>query len=293
MDELYNILDILFRKIPLNYITEDRISFDRIPSELLERLCYAYENDSDETEIHKRFLELENQVQFLRHEDANCLDMSSLETTDEKTKSSYNVFYLIDIFISKILEEKQGEVICKFQYLQEWREVTNKVENTVFLAAMYAKLDYRNGKIRNTFIWPDIIGHDNILLNRILAEGISDNHFHLMGSVHYFSLSWLILMNHVHNPKFIKAMNEMDKLKRNPRIRISNDDKEEPYEIRHLQAVLIRLYLFSELTGRFIEIGEYRASWEMIILRIIKRNGSLYDFQSDWTRHYRRNLLMR
>lgn len=278
MDELYNILDILFRKIPLNYITEDRISFDRIPLELLERLCYAYENDSDEAEIHKRFLELENQVQFLRHEDANCLDMSSLETTDEKTKSSYNVFYLIDIFISKILEEKQGEVICKFQYLQEWREVTNKVENTVFLAAMYAKLDYRNGKIRNTFIWPDIIGHDNILLNRILAEGISDNHFHLMGSVHYFSLSWLILMNHVHNPKFIKAMNEMDKLKRNPRIRISNDDKEEPYEIRHLQAVLIRLYLFSELTGRFIEIGEYRASWEMIILRIIKRNGSLYDF---------------
>lgn len=278
MDELYNILDILFRKIPLNYIIENQIAFNRIPSDLIERLCYAYEKNSDETEIHKRFLELENQIQFFKHEDMGYVDLDCMDSTGVQMKSSYNVFSLIDIFISKVLEEKQGDVICRFRYLQEWRAVTNKIENTAFLAAMYAKTDYKNGKIRNTFIWPDIVGHDNILLNRILSEGISDNHFHLLGSVHYFSLSWLILMNHVHNPEFIKTMNEMDRQKRNPRIQISNDSQEDAYEIRHLQAILIRLYLFSELTGRYIELGEYNASWEMIISKLIKQSGNLYDF---------------
>lgn len=268
MDELYNILDILFRKIPINYIIEGQVSFKSIPSELIERLCYTYEKSSDESEIHKRFFELENQIQFQMHEDMNDMEMAG----------RYNVFYLIDMFIRKVLEEKQGNVICKFKYLQEWREVTNRVENTVFLAAMYAKIDHRNGKVRNTFIWSDIIGHDNILLNRILAEGISDNHFHLMGSVHHFSLSWLVLMNHVHQPEFIRSMNEMDRQKRNPRIRISQDYKEEPYEVLHLQAALIRLYLFSEIAGYYIEVGRYYASWEMVVSHIIKKCGSVHGF---------------
>lgn len=268
MDELYNILDILFRKIPVNYITEERVSFKNIPAELVERLCYTYEKDSDEAEIHKRFLELENQMQFQMHEDMNDMEISE----------KYNVFYLIDMFIRKVLEEKQGNVICRFKYLQEWREVTNKVENTVFLSAMYAKIDHANGKVRNTFIWSDIIGHDNILLNRILAEGISDNHFHLLGSVHHFSLSWLALMNHVYQPEFIRSMNELDRQRRNPRIRISQDYKEEPYKILHLQAALIRLYLVSEIAGYYIEIGKYYVSWEKVILHIVKKCGNIHWF---------------
>lgn len=46
--------------------------------------------------------------------------------------------------------------------------------------AEHARMDYENGKIRRSFIWPDIIGHNNVQLNRILSDGISDNHFHLL-----------------------------------------------------------------------------------------------------------------
>lgn len=256
MDEIYTIIEILFREIPPKYVIDQRLSFKAIPMELMEGLLFAYEKNYDEDEIHKRLLYLKNQVEIQQYEHQNYVEEAD----------TFDVFYMVDLLVDKILEEKRGKVVCKFRYLQEWREITNKVENTVFLAAMYAKIDYKNGKVRNNFIWPDIIGHNNIQLNRILQEGISDNHFHLMGSVHYYSLSWITMMNHVEQQDFIKNMDELEEKRRNPKFRISYDYEEQKFEIQHLQAALIRLYLFSELSGRFIEIEEYKASWEAVIL---------------------------
>lgn len=269
MDELYNIIGILFRKILPKQIIGGKYCYNKIPLELLEKISYAYEDNADEAEIHKRLQFFKNQVQFQLYEEQNYIANSE----------SFNVFDLVEIFVRMILEARNSEVVCRFRYLQEWRQVTNKVENTVFLAAMYARMDYENGKIRRSFIWPDIIGHDNVQLNRILSDGISDNHFHLLGSVHYFSLSWLVLMNHVNEQNFVRQMDEMDNQRRNPRIRLSYDYEEDKFKIQHLQAALIRVYLFSELTGRYIELGTYYASWEKIVSYISqKSNGGMYEF---------------
>ena len=269
MDELYNIIGILFRKILPKQIIGGKYCYNKIPLELLEKISYAYEDNADEAEIHKRLQFFKNQVQFQLYEEQNYIANSE----------SFNVFDLVEIFVRMILEARNSEVVCRFRYLQEWRQVTNKVENTVFLAAMYARMDYENGKIRRSFIWPDIIGHDNVQLNRILSDGISDNHFHLLGSVHYFSLSWLVLMNHVNEQNFVRQMDEMDNQRRNPRIRLSYDYEEDKFKIQHLQVALIRVYLFSELTGRYIELGTYYASWEKIVSYISqKSNGGMYEF---------------
>ena len=273
MDELYNIIGILFRKILPKQIIGGKYCYNKIPLDLLEKISYAYEDNADEAEIHKRLQFFKSQVQFQLYEEQNYIADSE----------SFNVFDLVEIFVRMILEARNGEVVCRFRYLQEWRQVTNKVENTVFLAAMYARMDYENGKIRRSFIWPDIIGHNNVQLNRILSDGISDNHFHLLGSVHYFSLSWLMLMNHVNEQNFVRQMDEMDNQRRNPRIRLSYDYEEDKFKIQHLQAALIRVYLFSELTGRYIELGTYYASWEKIISYISqKSNGSIYEFALEY-----------
>lgn len=258
MDELYNIIEVLFRKIRQKYVIDGTVSYNSVPMELIERFLFAYEDNYDEDEIHKRLIYLKNQVEIQQYENQNYVE----------EEDAFDVFYMIDLLVDRVLEEKKGKVVCRFRYLQEWRELTSKVENKVFLAAMYAKIDYRNGKVRSNFIWPDIIGHDNIQLNRIMDEGISDNHFHLMGSVHYYTLSWITLMNHVDRKDFVKKMNVLDSRRRNPKLGISYDCEDQPFEIQHLQAALIRLYLFSELAGKFMEIGEYKASWKNVILYV-------------------------
>lgn len=274
MDELYNVLVILFRNILPKSLINGNVSYDKIPLQMLLKICFAYEKHSDESEILKRLQYLNDQVNFELHERGVDIDESEC----------FNVFNLVDIFTEKLLEEKQGEVVCKFKYLQEWRKVTNKIDNTLFLAAKYAKIDYENGKIRSSFIWPDIIGHDNVQLNRILSEGISDNHFHLLGSFYAFPFTWLTLMNHVNQNEFTQKLADLDNNKRNPRIRLSYDYEEQRYEIQHLQAALIRLYLFSELTERYIEIGHYFISLEKVILHIVKDSVDINEFIKKYAR---------
>ena len=52
---------------------------------------------------------------------------------------------LLQEVVRMILEARNSEVVCRFRYLQEWRQVTNKVENTVFLAAMYVPIVSAHG----------------------------------------------------------------------------------------------------------------------------------------------------
>ena len=274
MDELYQVINVLFRRILPQWIVDKKISYDKLPLDKVEQFFYADQSNLyDETEVKRVIQSLKNEINFQLYEDGK-----NIEDVDY-----FNVLELIEIFIDRVLVEKQGGVVCRFKHLQEWKKVTNKVDNTVFLAAMYAKTDYKKGKYRNNFIWPDIIGHDNIQLNRILSSGISDNHFHLMGSVYYFSLSWIMLMNHVDNPKFIKAMTELDRQRLNPRIRISYDYQEQKYIVQHLQAALIRLYLFAKFTGNYIEIGCYKAPWKKVILQIVNNSGDVSELVRKYT----------
>ena len=96
MDELYNIIGILFRKILPKQIIGGKYCYNKIPLELLEKISYAYEDNADEAEIHKRLQFFKNQVQFQLYEEQNYIANSE----------SFNVFDLVEIFVRMILEAR-------------------------------------------------------------------------------------------------------------------------------------------------------------------------------------------
>ena len=105
MDELYNIIEVLFRKIPKKYVIDGTVSYNSVPMELIERFLFAYEDNYDEDEIHKRLIYLKNQVEIQQYENQNYVE----------EEDRFDVFYMIDLLVDRVLEEKKGKVVCRFR----------------------------------------------------------------------------------------------------------------------------------------------------------------------------------
>ena len=90
MDELYQVINILFRRVLSQWIINKDISYDKIPLNKIEQLLYAYEgNLLDETEIQRRLQSLKNEIDFQLYE-----NRSDMEGSDE-----FNIYDLIDYFL--------------------------------------------------------------------------------------------------------------------------------------------------------------------------------------------------
>lgn len=72
--------------------------------------------------------------------------------------------------------------------------------------AYMAYRDRNDFNRKRTFTWRPIIRHNNLYLNKIISQGMAENHFHLKGSAPQFPLSWLSMMNNVANNKFRKEI---------------------------------------------------------------------------------------
>lgn len=44
--------------------------------------------------------------------------------------------------------------------------------------------DLLHEKSRENFFWSPVIGHNNKSLNRLMEQGVAENHFHLKGPLH-------------------------------------------------------------------------------------------------------------
>lgn len=265
MEELYEIIISIFRTVLPADVISQRVHWDNVPFDMLRQIYFAYGTQLEETEIEKKLHYLKDQVEF--------------DLSNKPKIHGFQVFLLIQEAIEEALTTVHGEVVCRFENLPFWKILTNKVDSDIFVAAKYARIDYQNGKFRKTFTWKKIIGHNNIRLNTILEKGISDNHFHLFTSVHYFELSWLSLMNRMSQPKLIPALDKLDRERRNPLIRLGKDYRENSYAVLHMQAAFIRAYLYSFLTGSKIQLGTYTASWDWI-LRCVFRYEELHSFSN-------------
>ena len=62
----------------------------------------------------------------------------------------------------------------------------------------------------------------------------------------------------------------MDNDRRNPRVRYKYDFQEEKFKVLHLKAALIRIYLYTFLTGQRINLTTYYAPIEWLINCIIQ-----------------------
>ena len=240
-------------------ILSERVEYDNVSLDYLMRVCFAVENQNSETALDKKIRCLQDWVISVMRDKMFLSDRNEYE----ENSSGISFFGMISCLTSKVLTFREEELVYRYKYLEIWNDVSAQVGADLFFADRYALADmrqYRPSVVRKEFEWKLHPDHENYRLNSILRKGVSDNHFHLNGSLPYFELSWISLMNAVRQPQLIELLEKMQKNSRNIRKQYVTNQQEASYTILHLQAVLIRIYLYSVLTGSDIQVEEYESS---------------------------------
>lgn len=166
-------------------------------------------------------------------------------------REGFSVLELIKTYVSRVLEQIQGNPVCKYRRLLAWRMVTSKLEEDIFTTAFLAIQDIDKAWTRRTnFNWATVIGHNNYELNNLLKQGVIENHYHLKGSAPYFALTWLNLMNDISNQRFVACLRQFDDHRLTKEFHPIGCRCAPSYVEMHLQAALIRAFLFCRLTNR-------------------------------------------
>lgn len=112
-------------------------------------------------------------------------------------KNTSSVFEFIRKLAVEYLLIQNGEPFFKIDKLDEWQDVSFHCGEDLFVAAMYAEKNIKEGYSPRDFQWNYILKSDYFLLNNLIAQNkIVDNHYHLGGSAPMVDLSWIYLMNH-------------------------------------------------------------------------------------------------
>lgn len=237
MESLVNILVLLFRQVSSRDVLEGKVDFADFDTGYFTDLALA----------HLKYYsgnEAENLFRYLREE---------LQRESWVAGHSVNVLDALRKFDELVLKEIEEIPVCRYRYLLKWRMVSFALEEELFTTSFLACRDQKKGRsMRRRFDWKYIIGNDNVELNNMLRRGIADNHYHLKGSAPYFYMSWINLMNYVDKADFMKVLRKYDRSRLEKFTLYHSDAAEESLELMHLQAALIRVYLFSWLTGRNI-----------------------------------------
>ncbi|MDE6811709.1 MAG: hypothetical protein K2J15_05095, partial [Muribaculaceae bacterium] len=114
--------------------------------------------------------------------------------------SSYHpyerLFLLLQKCGSELLDLTGKDPKVKFENLLRWRELTLLMGEDNLILPVVARHDVINRVGRDVFLWPNTLDHNEVKLNAILDETLSDTHFHLNAGCDVFEFNWLIAMNH-------------------------------------------------------------------------------------------------
>lgn len=240
-------LVILLKHVSAQEILEHEIIYDQWQEE--EFIKFA-------AEYLKRYTE--GECRLLYH----CLQEY---TTDSETlpkrsrrRSGLNPFHLIFFLVRNLLLISDNRLEVHYEKLLEWRRLTVQLSEDIFTCAYLAVMGRHGNQTWDSWCWDAVIGHNNQRLNRLLEQGISENHFHLWASAPYFQLYWVVMMNHEKGPGGYEALfQEMDRRKQYVNYNLDEKHGNVPYRVQCLQAMLIRAYLYTWLTGAVLDIGEY------------------------------------
>lgn len=86
--------------------------------------------------------------------------------------------------------------IVKFNDLLRWRCMSLNIGEDMLITSLLALKDLKAGFQDRSMLWPTVLNHDNIRINAILEEELSDTHAHINASTDVFEFNWLRLMNH-------------------------------------------------------------------------------------------------
>lgn len=246
MNKLELILKLLYKKTSAQSVLKQEVQFDNFAIETFMRLAVSYLPGISENEA-------ENMFWYFVHTFQGEAGLKR-----RRMQSGLNVFDALFYYADDCLTIQNNCVLCKYSKLIRWRQMIVEVSEDLLVSAYLAQEDLYEAQIQQRgFLWKRVIGHNNVRLNLLLERGISENHFHLYGSAPIFHISWMSLMNNVISSKFAEKLREYDKNRRYSNKAYSGEYQEVSFYHQYLQAALIRLLLYSKITGQRIHIGNY------------------------------------
>ena len=223
-------LKIIFQKIPYTNINENKPDKDKKhdyykvnKEQYLKQALTIFPQYSNDEQKHNYYL-LEQ-------------DMKD-KHTDNKS-----VFQYVINVADKLLVYDGNEVLCKFNQLLRWREISFQFGQDFFVCAFRAVKDIYYSNKTKFFAWSPIIRSDNNRLHNILNRGMAENHFHLGGSTKIFELNWICLMNLIEGRRhdFKKIESGLQEYYSD---RLDMEERKEEFYVECQKAALIRVYLF-------------------------------------------------
>lgn len=249
MDNIRAVIKNLFCHIAATDIIEGQISFNDIPENVFAKLGNGYQEHYSNDEIHNMYHYMENEFQWQK----NRL-LGKLPGLEE---DRFNVFDALMAFDYSVLAEENGEPVCQYQHLLRWRDMITVLEEDLFITSYLAMQDtYLIKAERLNFFWKPVIGHNNFALNKLVAQGVAENHFHLKGSAPTFHLSWISIMNQVDNDDYARQFQKYDREKLQMNISYRLESWTGSYVNMWRMAALLRLFLFAKISDMCLDFGK-------------------------------------
>lgn len=237
---MYNIdivAKIYFNCVCIQSIFDETVRYNRFSEPEFRRLESAYFLQYSDTETQKLQEMIRESVKMEGHPYAGL-----------SGRSGENVFAELEEVAEELLTEDDDRVACQYIHLLRFRDVTSELEEDLLVCAYLAVRSRRYGQKSTNFLW-DRIGHNNAQLNRLMEEGISENHFHLYGSAPAYQLIWIRLMNDICSSDYEDLFKEIDQTPRKTRVHYYRGYMEESTHRLVLKAALIRVIIVAFLLG--------------------------------------------
>lgn len=240
---LDKIAKLYFVDMPVELILKDGFDDKKFPAERLAELMGSYHREYSDTE-------------------ARMISEFHLERTGK-----HSVFDTLVRIAAELLIVKNNQPCCRYETILRWRNISQDLGEDLLTCAFLADDFQKNGRDWSDFNWNIVLGHDNKQLNGIMAQGLSDNHFHLYGSAPIFPMIWIRLMNDIQHGKYMAGLMGMEKTRRHFQYDISGIDSRFLINARILQAALMRAIMFQALQEKksFREdMVNAEKSWEIL-----------------------------
>ena len=237
----------------------------------LADLAYFVNNSAKQDELREYLVEIVNRKnpEFTVSEitllgsmlDSNWMYDSHFNITPEKESFMNRLPLLLNSFSSLVLIcNNQDNPKVQFNELLRWRQLTMLLGEDLFTLPFLANNDLKRNTKRCNFAWPNVLNHDNIRLNVVLKEILSDTHSHINAAMDVFEFNWICMMN---SPQIVNcSKKEMQYL---------HSGATREYDLVHhyspinmnlsqwiVMASYIRLMLFAEVYGTSSKFTEKR-----------------------------------
>ena len=245
MENLDTIIELFYKRISIQQVIEDKIkSVDFDQKEFL-RMTTAYVfhySDIESGNLLKYFLDVFRE---------------GAKSRGRRIPEGLSVFEPLFYYAREFLLIRDNEVRCRYSRLLAWRKITTELSQDLLVTAFLAgELTHDQMRMRG-FTWKSVIDHDNAQVNAVVRRGISENHFHLNGAAPIFQISWLSLMNNVNVSKLGEHLRAYDKERRYTNIAYASTYTENSFQVRYMQAALIRLLLYCKICEKRLKVGRY------------------------------------